>query len=776
MDQKSSRKALTRRIKATVQGIVQGVGFRPFVYQLAGRFNLTGYISNTSHGLDIEVEGESKEIDSFFSSILSEAPPPAKITSLERLEYPWVGYTGFAIRESKVLASRSTLIAPDISICKECLAELMDAADRRYGYPFINCTNCGPRYTIIEDIPYDRPKTSMKTFPICRQCETEYHDPLNRRFHAQPNACWSCGPRMTLYDEKRSPVLCDDPVSGAAGFLHGGKIVALKGLGGFHLAVDAALDEAVIRLRRRKRREEKPLALMSPDIETIRRYAHLSASEEAALTSPERPIVLLRKKRNTPVSREVAPGHKYFGVMLPYTPLHHLLLRQGFPALVMTSGNLSEEPIAIENEEAFRRLQGIADFWLVHNRDIYMRCDDSVTRVVAGKTSLIRRARGYVPVPVILREKLPEVLACGGELKNTVCLTKGKNAFLSQHIGDLENLETLESFTHIIDHLKRILEIEPGIIAYDLHPDYLSTKYALAQLDNAAGRHGPVQSCGVQHHHAHIVSCMAENQLDEPVIGLAMDGAGYGTDGAVWGGEILIAERKSFVRAGHFDYVSLPGGAAAIKEPWRMAVSYLYKAFGPDFLSLDIPFIKNHAPRTLSLMAEIIGKGINTPRTSSCGRLFDGIAAILELRDRVAYEGQAAMELEMSVSGSKQPGYGHELEKKDGVWIIRVEPMIRQVVDDVRRGIERGRIADRFHQTLVVLFTDLCSRLRGELNTDKVVMSGGVFQNATLLSRLIRSLRRNRFRVYTHRLVPANDGGLSLGQAIVAHARSKMTR
>ena len=486
MDQGTSKKTLTRRVKAGVQGIVQGVGFRPFVYQLANRFSLNGYISNTSHGVDIEVEGKDGDIDSFFSSILKEAPPLARITALEKFEYPRIGYTGFSIRESKVLKERSTLIAPDISICKECLAELMDPADRRYGYPFINCTNCGPRYTIIEDIPYDRPKTSMKTFPMCRQCETEYHDPLDRRFHAQPNACWACGPRMNLYDEKRNPVLCDDPVAEAAELLHQGKILALKGLGGFHLAVDATLDEAIIRLRRRKRREEKPLAMMSLDIEAIRRYAHLSASEEAALTSPERPVVLLRKRRNNPVSREVAPFHKYFGVMLPYTPLHYLLLKKDFLALVMTSGNLSEEPIAIGNEEALRRLQGIADAWLVHNRDIRMRCDDSVTRVIAGKNSFIRRARGYVPVPVMLKEELPEILACGGELKNTVCLTKGKNAFLSQHIGDLENLETLESFTQIIDHLKRVLEIEPGIIAYDLHPDYLSTKYALAQLDNAA--------------------------------------------------------------------------------------------------------------------------------------------------------------------------------------------------------------------------------------------------------------------------------------------------
>ncbi|MFZ5995541.1 MAG: carbamoyltransferase HypF [Thermodesulfobacteriota bacterium] len=765
MDQTADKEKVTRRVKATVHGIVQGVGFRPFIYQLAHRYNLKGYVTNTSHGVDIDVEGESPAIDSFLRAIRSESPPLANITALEKSEHPPAGYSDFSIHESQASEGRSTLISPDICVCDECLAELLDIKNRRYGYPFINCTNCGPRYTIIEDIPYDRPKTSMKSFPMCPECEAEYHDPLNRRFHAQPNACWTCGPRVTLYDANKNRVVCKDPVIQAANLLRQGKILAIKGLGGFHLVVDATIDEAVHTLRQRKHREEKPLALMSPDIETIGTYARVTSCESKVLASPQRPIVLLKKRARHNISAEVAPRHKYFGVMLPYTPLHYLLLKQGVTALVMTSGNLSEEPIAIGNDEAFRRLGHIADYFLMHDRDIYMRCDDSVVRVNRGNPYPIRRARGYVPVPIMLKENMFEILACGGELKNTICLTKGQNTFLSQHIGDLENLETLESFTEVIEHLKRILEISPKIIAYDLHPEYLSAKYALSQND--------MTKYGIQHHHAHIVSCMAEHGLNEKVIGLAMDGTGYGTDGAIWGGEILIARRDSFERAGHLDYVPLPGGAAAIKEPWRMAVSYLYQTYGEDFLNLDIPFVKNHDAKVLSLLMAAMKKKINTPLTSSCGRLFDGVAALLCLRDKVAYEGQAAVELEMSITGRGATAYDYRIEKRDGKWVVDPRPIIEQIVTDIRKETKKGLIAHKFHHTLAGMFTDICIRLRSERGLTKVALSGGVFQNMTLLSTLTSLLRRNRFKVYTHRLVPTNDGGISLGQAVAACAMEK---
>jgi hydrogenase maturation protein HypF len=775
MDQTANKEKVTRRVKATVHGIVQGVGFRPFIYQLARRYNLKGYVTNTSHGVDIDVEGESPSLDSFLKAIRSESPPLANITALEKSEHPRAGYSDFSIHESQASEGRSTLISPDICVCEQCLAELLDIKNRRYGYPFINCTNCGPRYTIIEDIPYDRPKTSMKSFPMCPECEAEYHDPLNRRFHAQPNACWTCGPRVTLYDANKNRVVCKDPVIQAANLLRQGKILAIKGLGGFHLAVDATIDEAVRTLRRRKHREEKPLALMSPDIETVKTYARVNSYESKVLVSPQRPIVLLKRRPRHNISAGVAPRNKYFGVMLPYTPLHYLLLKQGFVALVMTSGNLSEEPIAISNDEAFRRLGHIADYFLMHDRDIYMRCDDSVVRVNRGKAYPIRRARSYVPVPIMLKESLschrqirrgePEILACGAELKNTICLTKGQNAFLSQHIGDLENLETLESFTEVIEHLKRILEITPRIIAYDLHPEYLSAKYALAQND--------LTKYGIQHHHAHIVSCMAEHNLNEEVIGLALDGTGYGTDGAIWGGEILIARRDSFERAGHLDYVPLPGGAAAIKEPWRMAVSYLYQTYGEDFLNLDIPFVKNHDEKTLSLLAAAITKKVNTPLTSSCGRLFDSVSTLLGLRYKVAYEGQAAMELEMSITGHGAVAYDYRIEKRDGKWAVDVRPIIEQIVTDIQKGTKKGLIAHNFHYTLARMFTDICLRLRSERDLTKVALSGGVFQNMTLLTGLTKLLLKNKFKVYSHRLVPANDGGLSLGQAVAACAMEK---
>jgi hydrogenase maturation protein HypF len=651
-----------------------------------------------------------------------------------------------------------------MSICEDCLKEIFDPEDRRHGYPFTNCTHCGPRYTIIDDIPYDRPHTSMKHFKMCDRCQAEYDHPENRRFHAQPNACPVCGPHVSLYDSKKRRIENKDPIVQAAALLKQGRIVAVKGLGGFHLAVDAQNHAAVVRLRKRKHREQKPLAVMSPNVEQIRTYAHVEPEEADLLASPQRPIVILKKRTPNGLSDEVSPKNSYFGAMLPYTPLHYLLLNCGLAALVMTSGNMSEEPIAIDNADAFERLSDIADFFLVHNRDIYLRSDDSIVKQTAGSPRLIRRSRGYIPTPVFLKGKVPHILACGAELKHTVCMTRGNNAFLSQHIGDLENLSSYEFFTMTIDHMKRILDIDPEIVAYDMHPDYLSTGYA----QELTG----VEKVQVQHHHAHIVSCMAENRLDGPVIGLSFDGTGYGSDGTIWGGEVLIAEPGRFRRAAHMSYVPMPGSAAAIKEPWRMAVSYLYQVFGEGFLDLELPGLRDVEENRIKFIRDMIEKKVNSPLTSSLGRLFDGVAAIIGIRSRVFYEGQAAMELEMSAGEIGNTVYDYEWVAEGDVYQVLPAPMIRGVVKDVKNGVKAPEISGRFHATLIRLFSELCDTLRKENRMKDVVLSGGVFQNSLLLTGLIRALEEKGLRVYTHSRVPTNDGGISLGQAMVAAAVS----
>ena len=748
-----------------MSGIVQGVGFRPFVYQLADRHGLAGEVANTASGVRIRIEGTEGDVDGFCRDLKIQAPPLSLITDISVRSIPAAGFTGFAIVKSTGAAERSTLISPDMCVCGDCLAELFDPADRRYRYPFINCTNCGPRYTIIDDIPYDRPHTSMRGFAMCPDCQAEYDDPVNRRFHAQPNACPACGPGVQLLGAGRRPVATEDPIGRTANLLRSGGIVAVKGLGGFHLAVDAENRDAVRRLRERKRREEKPFAVMSRDVERIRRYAALGEGEEALILSPRRPIVLLKKRPPHCLVDAVSPRNQYFGVMLPYTPLHYLLLDHGFTALVMTSGNLSEEPICIDNEDAFERLEGIADYFLVHNRDIYLRSDDSIVRRSAGETRFVRRSRGWVPVPVFLKKSQPSVLACGAELKNTVCLTKEDRAFVSQHIGDLENLETCGFLELTVGHLERILDVRPEIVACDLHPDYLSTRYAERQEG--------VEPVKVQHHHAHIVSCLAENRAEGPVIGLAFDGTGYGTDGCIWGGEVLIAETDRFDRVAHLDYVPMPGSAAAIKEPFRMAVSYLYRTFGEAFLEMNLPFLSGAQPQRTDVLIRMVEKGVNTPLTSSLGRLFDGVASIAGLRDRVRHEGQAAMELEMAAGTLTGDSYDYAWETVGGVRRILPEPIIRGVVEDIQEGRAVAGISARFHATLIGLFTDLCDAIRKETGLQRVALSGGSFQNDILLTGLVRELERRRFAVLTHTRVPANDGGISLGQAVAAAAMIK---
>ena len=754
---------MIKRAKGVIDGIVQGVGFRPFIYQLAFRYGLAGYVANTAEGVDIEIEGPHEEIQQFIDAVEAERPPLSHIASADWAEIPSINEDSFVIRRSRIGKERSALISPDVGICSDCLSEMRNPRDRRFGYPFINCTNCGPRYTIIMDIPYDRDATTMNKFRMCPACLEEYGDPNNRRFHAQPNACWDCGPVTSLYDGNGSRISCSDPIQEAISFLQNASILAIKGLGGFHLAVDASNHKGVERLRRRKHREEKPLAIMVKDLDAAFKIAHIDDSEAKLLRSHQKPIVLLKKLRFHGLSSQVAPRNRSIGIMLPYTPLHHLLMEGPFKALVMTSGNMTEEPINTDNMEAFKRLRGIADYFLTHNRDIYLRSDDSVLRVVDKIPRQIRRSRGYVPVPIFLptdMKSLPPVLALGGELKNTICLTKANRAFVSQHIGDMENLETFEFFRLTISHLRRILEIHPKVMAHDLHPDYLSSKFAREQQE--------VPTLGVQHHHAHIVSCLAEHGLKGPAIGVAMDGTGLGLDGQIWGGEVILSDLTSFKRRAHLDYVALPGGDAAARFPWRMALIYLHRTFGDDLFNRSIPFVRNLDQAESSIILRMAQQGVNSPLTSSCGRFFDAVSALLGLRQEITYEGQAAIELEMCQSPKEKRCYPWQIKEEGDGLVMITTGIVRGIVEDIERGEARGVISRRFHNSLIGMLNEICVKIREESGIEQVVLSGGSFQNMTLLTGLTRALKDEGLRVYSHARVPTNDGSLSLGQAVCA--------
>ena len=745
-----------------VSGIVQGVGFRPYVYRLAVGHQLTGQVSNTATGVVIEVQGPSERIDDFLHRLPAEAPPLSLITAVDVAEIGLNGDAEFRVLPSDKSESVSALIPPDIATCQDCFRELFDPSDRRYLYPFINCTNCGPRFTILRSVPYDRPQTSMAVFPMCADCQAEYEDPRNRRFHAQPNACWSCGPRLELLDPTGTRVSSRDPIDEAAAGLKAGDVVAVKGLGGFHLAVDATNVDAVQRLRDRKRRIEKPFAVMVPGLQAVEQFCELDAQSSELLVRAERPIVLLQRKRSSSLPAALAPSNKLLGVFLPYTPLHHLLFAKSrLSALVMTSGNLSEEPIAIDNSEAVTRLAGLADYFLVHDRAILRRCDDSVVRRAGSRFRQLRRSRGFVPVPIFLHKKLSTALAVGGELKNTICILKGGEAFLSQHIGDLENVEGYKFFQEALAHLQNILEVQPSLVAHDLHPDYLSTRWALEQTH--------LKAVGVQHHHAHIASCMAENHLEGRVIGFALDGTGYGTDGRIWGGEVLVADYLNFERAAHLAYIPLPGGAAAIREPWRVAVSFLAAALGSDFLKLRLPFAEQ-IPRTkIQAVLQMMDRRINSPLTSSCGRLFDGVAALINIRQEVNYEAQAAIELEMcrDVSAAGQP-YPFAINDAGGILQIDSRPLFSAIVQDLHQGATAGQVSQRFHDALIEVFKKIALILRKRTALNSICLSGGTFQNEYLATGLESQLREIGFDVFTHSQVPAGDGGLSLGQAFVA--------
>ena len=792
-----------RGVRIHITGIVQGVGFRPFVYGLAKRYELNGWVRNTSAGVDIEVDGEGGILDAFVNALRDEAPPLSRIDELTASFQAPNGFRSFDIIHSEAVEGAFQPISPDVSICPDCLRELFDPSDRRYRYPFINCTNCGPRFTIIKDIPYDRPKTTMAPFPMCPDCEKEYTDPLDRRFHAQPVACPVCGPQVWLEqtaDDRsqtvdnpslstvhRPPSSLDGDVAilETRNLLASGKIVAIKGLGGFHLACDATNVEAVNELRRRKLRVDKPFALMMLNVDTIEKHCYVDEAERELLESGARPIVLLHRKPDSPIARECAPGQDTSGVMLPYTPLHYLLLEKSanFPeALVMTSGNLSEEPIATDNDEARKRLTSLADAFLMHDRDIHIRCDDSVVRVISDQSSApgtghrslaiypLRRSRGYSPFPVKLPFEVPPLLAVGPELKNTFCITNKNYAFLSHHIGDMENFETLQSFEQGIEHFEKLFRVKTEAIAYDLHPNYLSTRYALQRAEEENGKSREwenLKTIGVQHHHAHIAACMAEHGLDgsDPVIGLAFDGTGYGDDGAIWGGEVLVADYKSYERAFHLEYFPLPGGDAAIKKPARTTLALLW-SLGFDWDESLAPVAEFYAEDRTTLRTQLERK-INTPMTSSMGRLFDAAAALAGVRQSVNYEAQAAIEFEALADPDEDGIYPFER----GQDMILVRSAFGILIADVLAGVPIPAISARFHNGLAQSALEICHSLRVAKSINQVVLSGGVWQNIILLRRTLSLLQKDGFVVYIHHQVPTNDGGLSLGQAAVAAAR-----
>ncbi|MFB4262066.1 carbamoyltransferase HypF [Nonomuraea sp. GTA35] len=762
-----------KRVDVHVEGIVQGVGFRPFVYSLANRLGLAGRVHNDVNGVHIEVEGALAGVEEFLTALERDAPALSAIERVTVVSGEPAGHRGFTIATSDPAGTRRALVPADTATCDDCLRELADPADRRHRYPFINCTNCGPRFTIVRGLPYDRPMTTMAAFGMCDDCAREYHDPGDRRYHAQPTCCPACGPRLRLRDP-RGTELCGDPIACAAALLRAGRVVAVKGLGGYHLAVTASDERAAAALRGRKHREEKPFAVMAADLAQARLLAEIDDTAAALLTGRARPIVLLPRRRDgapaagsaapaavpaavPAVAPSVAPGNRSLGLMLPYTALHHLLLAELAEPIVLTSGNVSDEPIAYEDDDALTRLGGIADAFLTHDRAIHQRTDDSVIRPLPGAITMLRRARGYAPEPLALRRPVPRpVLACGAELKSTFCLAQGRRAFVSQHIGDLENHDTLRSFAEGIDHYCRLFGIRPEIVAHDLHPGYLSTRHALEITG--------VEHVGVQHHHAHIAACLADNGDPGPVIGVAFDGLGHGTDGTLWGGEFLRADLTGYERLGHLAQVPMPGGAAAVRQPWRMTAAYLRD----DHPGLDVA--RRNAERWADAL-HLAATGLDSPLTSSAGRLFDAVAALLGIRDKITYDGQAAIELEQRADPAETGAYPAAVTTTSGPLVVEGGDLVRAAADDLAAGTDPGVIAGRFHNGVAAAITRTCVDLRKSTGLTAVALSGGVFQNALLLDRTVQRLRAAGFRVLKHVRVPPNDGGLSLGQAAVAAAR-----
>lgn len=749
-------------LRIRVRGIVQGVGFRPFVYGLAINNHLTGWVRNTSAGVEIEINGTPAGVRVFCERLQNNPPPLARIDEIVTEEIPPNSAVKFEILESKPQPGEFIPVSPDMATCADCRRELFDPSDRRYRYPFINCTNCGPRFTIIKDIPYDRPQTTMAPFEMCADCDSEYHNPLNRRFHAQPVACPDCGPHVWFTANGKMLAEREDAIQTARQWLRDGKILAIKGLGGFHLACDATNSSAVNELRNRKKRSDKPFALMAASLEAIEKYCRVQPAEKTLLESPQAPIVLLEKRTGTGIADQVAPGQRTLGIMLPYTPIHWLLLEPeaGYPdVLVMTSGNLSEEPIAYLDGDANERLTGLADGFLLHNREIHMRTDDSVLRVIEGAPYFMRRARGFAPDPIQLAENLPPILAAGAELKNTFCLTNRDYAFLSHHIGDLENYETLRSFEEGIEHYQRLFRVKPEILACDMHPNYLATRYV---QERARRENLPLVQ--IQHHHAHLAACLADNHWTsaDPVIGLSLDGTGYGTDGAIWGGEVLLGGYESYQRIYHLKYAPLAGGDLSVRRPARMALGHLWAA-GREW-EPDLPPMQDLCMEERTALRGQLEHHLNTPDTSSMGRLFDAASALMGIRQTATYEGQAAIEMEALVDENETARYTFQLKNDE----IDPAPLWDELIADWRAGVSQARMAARFHNGVATIMLEACQNVRQRTGCHVVALSGGVWQNCTLLTRTMQLLRQAGFEVLHHKRVPANDGGLALGQALIA--------
>jgi len=754
---------MLERRRLLIQGAVQGVGFRPFVYRLAAEMGIWGWVSNSAQGVLIEAEATGSQLDAFQAQVEAQKPPHSLIQRIVVEAIPTTGETTFEIRESNTGGKRSTIILPDLGTCPDCLREIFDPANRRHRYPFTNCTHCGPRYSIIESLPYDRPNTTMRTFVMCEQCRAEYENPLDRRFHAQPNACPDCGPQLSLWDSSgRETAVRDEALLAAAEAIRGGKVVALKGIGGFQLLVDARNPGAVLRLRERKQRPDKPFAVMIPRLEQVKTICEVSDVEEKLLLSSESPIVLLRRANAELCCAEIAPGNPNIGAMLPYTPLHHLLMAElGFP-VVATSGNLSGEPICTDEQEALTRLSGIADCYLVHNRPVARPVDDSVTRVMAGAECILRRARGYAPLPIELPDAMPVMIAAGAHLKNTVAVSVGRQVFVSQHIGDLEAPEAVSAFRHVLKDLQALYEQPPEMIACDLHPDYRSTQMA---QELAQQYQKPLVR--VQHHYAHVLACMAENQLTAPVLGVAWDGTGYGADGTIWGGEFLLVGEDSFERCAYLHPFRLPGGEQAIREPRRIALGLLLEMYADDLPELSR---LGFSTSELTLIKGALARGINAPLTSSMGRLFDAVSALVGLRQCVSFEGQAAMELEFACDGVNTDrcypiNVAHVTTgKAPAAGIIEWQPVIAGILGDLAAGISAGEIAAAFHNTMI----EIIVRLAAQAQVEQVVLSGGCFQNKRLLEGSIYRLQKAGFRPSWSQKIPLNDGGIALGQIVAA--------
>ncbi|MBX7046755.1 MAG: carbamoyltransferase HypF [Ignavibacteria bacterium] len=736
-----------KSVRINIHGTVQGVGFRPFVYRLAKELNIKGWIVNSSEGVTIEAEGIEKNVNDFLLKLREEKPVNSSITSFSFIDSSEKNFQLFEIRQSSNSQKKTALILPDIATCKDCEEEIFNPEDRRYLYPFTNCTNCGPRFSIIEAIPYDRANTTMREFEMCDKCKAEYENPLNRRFHAEPIACPDCGPRVTFYDNEKNLISeRHDAIVKAAQFIRDGKIVALKGLGGFQLLADASNEKAIKTLRERKHREEKPLAMMFPSLENVKDFCEVNSEEEKLLGSAHAPIVLLRKKENNFIAKSIAPENNYYGVMLPYTPLHKILLEILDTPIAATSGNISDEPICIDNDEAFEKLGGIADYFLVHNRKIVRQVDDSVARIVKGKPFMIRRARGFAPYPVIIDSEVPPAIAAGGHLKNTVAISSGKNIFISQHIGDLDTKEAFGAFKKIIHDFQNLYDVKPETVISDLHPDYVSTKFA-EKLD--------LNHFQVQHHYAHILSCIAENKIEGEVLGICWDGTGFGSDGNIWGGEFLKVNEDKFERFAHLKYFPLPGGEKAIKEIWRTGVSLLSSVQTKEE-------VKNYYSKyDTNTILNLIEKEINSPLTSSMGRLFDGVSSIINLRQYSSFEGQAAMQLENIVDVNSDERYEFEIIKSQkNNFSIEWKNVIKEVFFDLNNGISKETISSKFHNALVDLILKVCN-LSG---MQQIALSGGCFQNKFLLEKSVDMLTNNGYKVHWQSEIPTNDGGISLGQ------------